>query len=112
MTTEPKIEAISRFFAAYATYDMDGMRAVLHDDVAWTIPGHHPLAGTKHGVAEVAASFTALGSSGLHAKPIFLEANDDYVVDIHCGYTTQGEGQVDTYWRWSGTSPPTARWTG
>ncbi|WP_034263705.1 nuclear transport factor 2 family protein [Actinospica robiniae] len=98
MSQNPKIEAINRFFAAYATYDLEGMRAVLTDDIAWTIPGHHPLAGTKHGVEEVAAFFTQLGKAGFQAEPIFLEANDEYVVDIHRGYTTEGVGQVDTMW--------------
>jgi len=25
------------------------------NDIAWTIPGHHPLAGTKRGIDEVLA---------------------------------------------------------
>jgi ketosteroid isomerase-like protein len=98
MSTNPKIEAISRFFAAYATRDLEGMRAVLTDDIAWTIPGHHPLAGTKHGIEEVAAFFTQLGKAGFQADPIFVEANEEYVVDIHRGYSTEGVGKVDTMW--------------
>ncbi|MEU0843721.1 nuclear transport factor 2 family protein [Streptomyces sp. NPDC005962] len=93
-----KIDAINKFFAAYATYDLDGMRAVLTDDVEWTIPGHHALSGTKHGVEEVAAFFTQLGKAGFQAEPLFLEANEEYVVDIHRGWTTEGTGKVDTTW--------------
>jgi uncharacterized protein len=95
---DQKLKAIDEFFAAYARYDLDGMRAVLTDDIEWTIPGHHPLSGTKRGVAEVAAFFTQLGRSGFRADPIFLEANEEYVVDIHRGWTTEGEGRVDTMW--------------
>jgi ketosteroid isomerase-like protein len=98
MNTDPKIEAINRFFAAYAAYDLDGMRAVLTDGIEWTIPGHHPLSGTKRGVEEVVAFFTQLGKAGFQADPIFLEASEEYVVDIHHGYTTQGVGKVDTLW--------------
>ncbi|MFI0453623.1 nuclear transport factor 2 family protein [Actinomadura sp. 6N118] len=94
----PKIDAIEKFFAAYATNDLDGMRAVLTDDIEWTIPGHHPLSGTKRGVEEVAAFFTQLGKAGFQAEPLFLEANAEYVVDIHRGWTTEGEGKVDTLW--------------
>ena len=93
-----KIDAINKFFAAYATYDLDGMRAVLTDDVEWSIPGHHALSGTKHGVEEVAAFFTQLGKAGFQAEPLCLEANEEYVVDIHRGWTTEGNGKVDTVW--------------
>jgi ketosteroid isomerase-like protein len=93
---DPKIEAIDAFFAAYASYDLDQMRKVLADDIEWTIPGHHPLSGTKRGVEEVAAFFTQLGKAGFQADPLFLEANDEYVVDVHRGWTTEGVGQVDT----------------
>jgi uncharacterized protein len=95
---DPKIEAIDAFFAAYASYDLDQMRKVLADDIEWTIPGHHPLSGTKRGVEEVAAFFTQLGKAGFQADPLFLEANDEYVVDVHRGWTTEGVGQVDTLW--------------
>ncbi|MEU4704625.1 nuclear transport factor 2 family protein [Nonomuraea dietziae] len=94
----PKIEAINRFFAAYAAQDMNGIRSVLTENVEWSIPGHHPLSGTKRGVEEVVAFFTELGKSGFKAEPMFLEANDEYVVDVHRGWTTKGRGKVDTTW--------------
>lgn len=96
--TDPKIEMIGRFFAAYAANDIGGMSAVLAPDIAWTIPGHHPLSGTKHGLAEVVSFFTQLGKAGFQAAPIFLGSNDEYVVDIHRGWTTEGVGRVDTTW--------------
>lgn len=97
-SADPKIEAISAFFAAYARYDLDGIRAVLTDDIEWTIPGHHPLSGAKRGIDEVVAFFTQLGKAGFQADPLFLEANDEYVVDIHRGWSTEGVGKVDTMW--------------
>ncbi|MGW1773694.1 nuclear transport factor 2 family protein [Streptomyces sp. NPDC002104] len=93
-----KVEAINRFFTAYAAYDLDGMREVLAEGIEWTIPGHHPLSGTKRGVEEVAAFFTQLGKAGFQADPLFLEANEEYVVDVHRGWTTGGVGRVDTLW--------------
>ncbi|MEV6098688.1 nuclear transport factor 2 family protein [Nocardia sp. NPDC051981] len=95
---DPKIQAISDFFEAYARYDLDGMRAVLADDIAWTVPGHHALSGTKHGLDEVLAFFAQLAKAGMKAETFFLEANAEYVVDIHRGYSTEGEGRVDTLW--------------
>ena len=98
MNKDPKIEAIDNFFAAYAAHDLARMRAVLADDVQWTIPGHHPLSGTKRGVEEVAAFLAELGKGGFQAEPLFVEASQDYVVDIHRGWTTEGVGKVDTMW--------------
>jgi ketosteroid isomerase-like protein len=97
-TTDPKIEAVGRFFTAYAANDLDGISQVLSEDIQWTIPGHHPLSGIKHGVQEVVAFFTQLAKSGFQADPLFLEANEEYVVDVHRGWTTEGTGKVDTLW--------------
>lgn len=93
-----KLSAIERFFEAYATDDRDGIAEVLAEDVAWTVPGHHPLSGTKHGIDEVLAFFAALAKAGFKAETFFLEASDAYVVDIHRGYSTEGRGAVDTIW--------------
>ncbi|MEU0688391.1 nuclear transport factor 2 family protein [Streptomyces uncialis] len=97
-TKDPKIEAIERFFAAYAANDVDGIAQVLAENVEWTIPGHHPLAGTKRGIDEVRAFFEQLAKTGFQAAPLFLEANEEYVVDVHRGWSTEGVGQVDTTW--------------
>jgi uncharacterized protein len=97
-TTDPKLAAIERFFSAYADDDRNGIAAILADDIEWTIPGHHPLAGTKRGVDEVLSFFQQLAKTGFQADPIFLGTNDEYVVDIHRGWSTEGTGQVDTTW--------------
>jgi hypothetical protein len=51
---------------------------------------------TKRGIDEVLAFFAALDSVGFKAETFFLQAGDDYVVDIHRGYSTGGAGKVDT----------------
>jgi uncharacterized protein len=53
---------------------------------------------TKRGIDEVLAFFAALDSVGFKAETFFPEADDDYVVDIHRGYYTGGDGKVDTTW--------------
>jgi ketosteroid isomerase-like protein len=95
---EPKLAAIESFFNAYASDDRDGIAAVLAEEIEWTIPGHHPLSGTKKGIDEVLAFFAALATVGFKAETFFLQPSDDYVVDIHRGYSTGGEGKVDTIW--------------
>jgi ketosteroid isomerase-like protein len=98
VTTDPKIAAIERFFAAYAAGDRVAIGSVLAEEIIWAIPGHHPLSGTKTGIDEVLAFFDQLATAGFQAEPIFVEASEEYVVDIHRGYTTKGVGQVDTTW--------------
>ncbi len=110
-TKDPTIAAIERFFTAYAANDVDGIAQVLSEDIERAIPGHHPLAGTKHGIAEVHSFFDQLGKTGFRAKPLLLEANEEYVVDVHRGWSTEGVGKVDTIWALVRTSVPTARST-
>jgi uncharacterized protein len=95
---DPKLAAIESFFAAYGANGRDGIAAVVADDVQWTIPGHHPLSGMKQGIDEVLAFFAALDTAGFKAETCFLQAADDYVVDIHRGYSTADRGKVDTTW--------------
>ena len=95
---DPKLAAIARFFTAYAEKDLATIADVLSEDVEWTIPGHHPLSGTKRGRDEVLSFFDQLAKTGFQAEPIFLESNDEYVVDIHRGWSTEGVGNVDTTW--------------
>ncbi|HVU92685.1 MAG TPA: nuclear transport factor 2 family protein [Jatrophihabitans sp.] len=97
-TREQKLHTIEEFFAAYAQHDRERIGAVLAAEVTWSIPGRHPLAGVKHGVEEVLAFFDALAAAGMKAETYFLEANDEYVVDVHRGWSTEGEGVVDTDW--------------
>jgi FAD binding domain len=68
-------------------------------------------ARTKRGIDEVLAFFAALDSVGFKAETLLLQAGDDYVVDIHRGYSTGGDGKVDTTGRSSGTWTPPARST-
>jgi uncharacterized protein len=98
MTKDPKLDAIEAFFDAYAAGDRRRIASVLSGEIQWSIPGHHPLSGTKYGIDEVLAFFAALAKTGFKADPIFLGVSDEYLVDIHRGYSTSGEGNVDTTW--------------
>ncbi|CAN5561745.1 hypothetical protein BH20ACT19_BH20ACT19_00290 [soil metagenome] len=95
---DPKLDSIERFFEAYGEDDREAIASVLAEGISWSIPGHHPLAGTKHGIDEVMSFFDQLAEVGFKADTVFLEASDEYVVDIHRGYSTQGHGSVDTTW--------------
>jgi uncharacterized protein len=94
--TDANIALIGDYYTAYATGDPEAVRPFLDPDVLWRIPGHHPLAGDKHGPDEVIAFFTRLSEGGFQAEPVFLGAQDDLVVDVHRGWSAAASGpQID-----------------
>ena len=96
---DDNIKVVQDFFAAYGKGDLDGIAAVMDENVQWHIPGRHPLSGTKNGRDEVLAFFGQLGVAKFKAEPIFFGADDNYVVDIHRGWSNaEGKPNVDTTW--------------
>jgi hypothetical protein len=96
---EENIKVVQDFFAAYGANDLDGIAAVMDEDVLWHIPGRHPLSGTKTGRDEVLAFFGQLGVAGFKAEPIYFGADENHVVDIHRGWSnSEGKPNVDTIW--------------
>ncbi|NOD77708.1 MULTISPECIES: nuclear transport factor 2 family protein [unclassified Ruegeria] len=96
---EENIKVVQDFFAAYGANDLDGIAAVMDEDVKWHIPGRHPLSGTKNGREEVLAFFAQLGTAGFQAQPIYFGADETHVVDIHRGWSNaDGKPNVDTTW--------------
>ncbi|KOX34402.1 hypothetical protein ADK67_03510 [Saccharothrix sp. NRRL B-16348] len=93
----PNVRLIKEYYAAYGSGDVNALRRFFADDIRWTIPGHHPLSGTKVGVEEVLAFFGELAKAGFRAEPIFLAADGDWVVDLHRGWSTAPEG-LDITW--------------
>lgn len=98
-TPEDNIKVVQDFFAAYGNNDLDGIAAVMDENVQWHIPGRHPLSGTRNGRDEVLAFFAQLGVAGFQAEPIYFGADDTHVVDIHRGWSNaEGKPNVDTTW--------------
>src|SRR5438874_11403037 len=92
-TNDEKLTSIERFYTAK---DPGTLASVLSEDVTWTIPGHHPLAGTKRGRDEVLSYFVQLAMKGIQTDPIFRAADGEYAVDVHRGWSSQGVGSLDT----------------
>lgn len=98
-TPEQNIKVVQDFFAAYGQNDLEGIAAVMDENIQWHIPGRHPLSGTKDGRNEVLAFFAQLGVAGFQAEPIYFGADENYVVDIHRGWSNaEGKPNVDTTW--------------
>jgi len=84
---QANIATIKKFYEAYATGDANRVADFFSDDIAWRIPGRHPLSGEKRGKTEVTAFFAELAKAGFKAEPLFFGANEHYVVDIHRGWS-------------------------
>ncbi|NJR49617.1 MAG: nuclear transport factor 2 family protein [Leptolyngbyaceae cyanobacterium CSU_1_3] len=50
------VEVVEKMYHCFKSGDMATLKAeVFAEDLKWHLPGHHPLAGTKHGIDEVLA---------------------------------------------------------
>jgi hypothetical protein len=94
----PNVAIIKRYYDAYGKGDIATVREIFAPNIVWRIPGHHPLAGEKHGVDEVLAFFQQLGKAKFKAEVLFLGGNDNYVVDIHRGWSNLGKDDIDELW--------------
>lgn len=93
----PNVTLIRDYYKAYGSGDLESLRQFFAPDIRWTIPGHHPLSGTKVGATEVLAFFAQLAKSGFRADILFLAADGEWVVDLHRGWSTTPEG-LDITW--------------
>ncbi|NJL37616.1 MAG: SnoaL-like domain-containing protein [Leptolyngbyaceae cyanobacterium RM2_2_4] len=95
----PNVAIVQRYYQAYGRGDVEAVREIFAPDITWTIPGHHPLAGTKRGVDEVLAFFEELDKAQFRAEVLFLGGNDNYVVDVHRGWSNLEQGEnIDELW--------------
>ncbi len=92
------MELIQRYYETYAQGDPEALRPFFAPDIVWRIPGQHPLAGDKHGADEVLAFFAQLATAGFAAETIALASGGDWVIDLHRGFSTRGEGSLDITW--------------
>lgn len=96
---EDNRKVITDYYAAYAAGDIDKVASFYANDIEWHIPGEHPLAGTKKGRAEVDAFFLQLGLSSFRAELIALTVDENWVIDMHRGWSNRSDGNnVDTIW--------------
>lgn len=99
-TEHPNVAVVQRYYEAYGASNIELIRnEIFAPDITWTIPGHHPLAGTKQGADEVFAFFEQLDKAQFKAEVLFLGGNDNYVVDVHRGWSNLTDGEnIDQTW--------------
>ncbi len=95
----PNVAIIQRYYQAYGAGQLDVIRNdIFAPNITWTIPGHHPLAGTKQGADEVFAFFQQLSKAKFKAEVLFLGGSDSYVVDVHRGWSNLEQDNIDILW--------------
>jgi len=84
------VEIVHKMYQCFRGGDMETLKnEVLAEDVVWHVPGHHPLAGVKHGIGEVLAFFGALRKLGAQVTPLGMgELSNGAVAEI---YEAHGE---------------------
>ena len=92
----PNLDLIDQFFAAYGNHDLAALRDVLAEDATWTLPGHHPLSGTRVGIDAIVAFFDAIGTimgrSNPRVEKLVMGANERYVVECQYIRTNRADG--------------------
>lgn len=111
-TSDPKIEAIQRLYAAYGRGDVDAMFADLADDVDWAAEAAStsvPWYGSFRGKAEVPRFVKEIASSVqvTEFEVASMAANDtDVMAVIHWTYTVNATGKrasmyMQHWWRFA-----------
>jgi len=61
--------AIGRaFLTAYASHNWDALRALMHQDITWDLPGVGPISGRAHGVDAVIARVRKIVDGGTQTE--------------------------------------------
>lgn len=83
------LSVVQKMYECFNRGDMETIKQeVFAPDIVWTLPGRHPLSGTKQGADEVIAFFAQLGKVGIQVDLIGLDQFlEDTVVEVHRGHT-------------------------
>jgi uncharacterized protein len=89
-TETTAMQAVEKMYECFNRGDLDTIRnEVFAPDLKWTLPGRHPLGGTKNGAEEVLAFFHELNKSGVQVDLVNIaQWTEDTVVEVHRGYGT------------------------
>ena len=72
------------FHQALVAGDWDALRALLHDDATWTLPGDNTISGTAHGADAVVERGRLIASYGLRFELLhLLVSRDNMALSLH-----------------------------
>jgi len=113
-TSDPKIEAVERLYAAYGRGDVDAVLAELTDDVDWAAEAAGegvPWWGSFRGKAEVPRFFKEIGSNVEvgEFEVVSITSNEtDVIAVVHWTFTVNATGKTASmymqhWWRFAGS---------
>jgi ketosteroid isomerase-like protein len=76
----PLVIAYFRMIRAFNENDLEAVRALIHEDVIYTIPGRSPIGGTARGISQHLAqlqSARALSNNTLRLEPTDVVASEE-----------------------------------
>jgi ketosteroid isomerase-like protein len=90
-------QVVFRMYELFGKGDMETMKKeVMHPDVSWTMPGHHPMSARIEGVDAVLAFLGALFKAGIVVDNVHFGILDDgTVIEKHMGHGKIGGEQFD-----------------
>ncbi|MFI9645309.1 nuclear transport factor 2 family protein [Streptomyces sp. NPDC052040] len=72
------------FHQALISRDWDGIRALLHDDATWTLPGDNTISGTAQGADAVVERARLIASYGLNFELLhLLVSRENLALSLH-----------------------------
>jgi ketosteroid isomerase-like protein len=98
--TDSNRDVISKLQDAYRSWDVQGLRAILADDVVFNLPGRNPFSGVYRGPDAVLDLWSRqrdyMDGRSFHVSFIDVLVSEQHVVAITSGEGTSAGGTVAT----------------
>jgi ketosteroid isomerase-like protein len=91
------VDIILTMYKYFGSGDIDRIRTeLMHPQIVWRVPGHHPLAGAHTGGEQVLGFLGRMAQTGIEFKDLhFGELDNGTVVEKHIGHASlNGEDVV------------------
>jgi len=103
MSAQKNIQIVKDAYAAFGRGDMQGLLALLADDIEWITPGEGlPVAGTHRGQAQVAEYFQKISEmleiSFLETREFVSQGDRVLVVGFHRGRVKATNRTLEGHW--------------
>ncbi|HTJ51895.1 MAG TPA: nuclear transport factor 2 family protein [Cyclobacteriaceae bacterium] len=89
-------EIIDKFFEGYTKKDFNIIRTVMTEDVVWTFPGQHKLAGVKKGIDQLVAFFDTMSGIMSKSRPtvekLVVASKGNYLIECQHIKTNRDDG--------------------
>src|SRR5689334_13802272 len=89
-------EIVDRFFEGYSKKDYSVIRTLMNENVVWTFPGQHTLAGVKNGIDELVAFFDTMSGIMSKSRPtiekLVVASQGNYLIECQHIKTNRDDG--------------------